>query len=244
MDLPPQPPPDAPAPPPGPEAMRSLQVMKWILRIGGISVAFTILYFLLPRIIYKKRSPHDLGEALSNSSQIGLSLFVFEEEYERFPDATTIPAVQAATGTKLALGDSSSNDLFRQLLATVGRSEKIFWAKTASTPKKPDDILGADALVPGECAFTYIAGLTSTSHPDAPILMTPVVPGTWKFDPKPFNGEAIILFLNSSGAGLPGNSATRLPIDKNGDVILNGMNLFDPRQPFWRGKAPDIKYPE
>lgn len=74
--------------------------------------------------------------------------------------------------------------------------------------------------------------------------MTPVVPGTWKFDPKPFNGEAIILFLNSSGAGLPGNSATVLPIDKNGDVLLNGMNLFDPRQPFWRGKAPDIKWPE
>ena len=34
------------------------------------------------------------------------------------------------------------------------------------------------------------------------------------------------------------------PIDKNGDVILNGMNLFDPRQPFWRWKAPDLKYPE
>jgi hypothetical protein len=65
--------------------------------------------------------------------------------------------------------------------------------------------------------------------------MAPVIPGTWKFDPKPFNGRAIVIFLGPS---------TTLPIEKNGDVILNGMNLFDPRQPFWRGKAPDIKYPE
>ena len=127
--------------------------------------------------------------------------------------------------------------MFRQLVAHLDlKREKNFWAQTSTTPNRPNDILGPDSLVPGECAFTYIAGLTSTSHPDAPILMTPVTPGTWKFDPKPFKGKAIVFFLD--------NSATALPIDKNGDVILNGMNLFDPRQPFWRGKAPDIKWPE
>ena len=171
-----------------------------------------------------------------NLRQIGILLFAFEEEYGRSPDATTIPAVRAATGTTLALGDSSSNELFRQLLATVGGSEKIFWAKTATTPKKPNDVLGADALAPGECAFTYIAGLTYTGDPETPIVMAPVIRGTWKFDREAFGGRAIVLHLNGS--------ATALPIDKNGDVILNGMNLFDPRQPFWRGKAPDIKYPE
>ena len=175
-------------------------------------------------------------EALSNLRQIGINLFAFDEEYGRFPDATTIPAVQSTTGTTLALGTSSSNELFRQLLSTVGKSEKIFWAKTPTTPRKPNDVLGANALVPGECAFTYIAGLTSAGDPETPIAMTSVLRGTWKFDPKPFDGKAVVLFLDSS--------ATVLPIDKNGDVILNGMNLFDPRQPFWRGTAPDIKYPE
>ncbi len=67
-------------------------------------------------------------------------------------------------------------------------------------------------------------------------MMIPVIRGTWKFDRKTFGGTALVLFLDGT--------AQRLPIDKNGDVILNGMNLFDPRQPFWRGKAPDIKYPE
>jgi hypothetical protein len=218
--------------------------MRGIVWAGAISLLVVLGYLFMPPAVSSGYPIPQRVEALSNSRQIVLNLYAFEEEYGRYPDATTIPAVQADTGTTFTLGDSSSNQLFRQLLATVGRSEKIFWAKTATTPKKPNDILGADALLPGECAFTYIAGLTSTSHPDAPILMTPVVPGTLKFDPKPFGGEAIIVFLDGSGADLVGSSSTRIPIDKNGDVIVNGMNLFDPRQPYWRGKAPDIKWPE
>jgi hypothetical protein len=210
--------------------------MRWILLAGGISFLISLLAALSFRTIGRSGHRHNWVEAQGNLRLVGMSLFVFEEEYGRFPDATTIPAVQAATGTTLALGTSSSNDLFRQLLATVDKSEKMFWAKTPTTPKKPDNVLGADALVRGECAFTYIAGLTSTGDPKTPVAMTSVIPGTWKFDPKPFDGKAVVLFVDSS--------ATALPIDKNGEVILNGMNLFDPRQPFWRGKAPDIKYPE
>jgi hypothetical protein len=210
--------------------------MKWILLLGALSI-----FILLLAVLYRVRQTRDPGhhsrpEALSNVRQIGLNLFAFEEEYSSFPDATTIPAVQSATGTTLALGTSSSNELFRQLLATVGKSERIYWAQTATTRKRPDEVLGANALVAGECGFTYIAGLTSAGDPDTPVLMTPVIPGTWKFDPKIYGDKAIVYHLNSS--------AITLPIDKNGDVILNGMNLFDPRQPFWRGKAPDIKYPE
>jgi hypothetical protein len=173
---------------------------------------------------------------MSNLRQIGLFLFAFDDEYGRFPDGTTIPTVQAATGTTLALGNRSSNDLFRQLLATVTKNEMMFWADLSGTGRYPNGVLGSDALVPGECSFTYIAGLDSNGAGETPVVMAPVIRGTWKFDPKPFDGHAVVLFLDSS--------VTALPIDKNGDVILNGMNLFDPRQPFWRGKAPDIKYPE
>ena len=208
--------------------------MRWILLLGALSI-----FILLLAVLYRVRrnvGPGPGPEAMSNVRQVGLNLFAFEEEYGRFPDATTIPAVQSVTGTTLALGTSSSNELFRQLLATVGKSERIYWARTATTRKRPDDVLGAGALVPGECGFTYIAGLTSAGDPDTPVMMTPMIPGTWKFDPKIYGEKAIVFRLDSS--------ATELPIDKNGDVILNGMNLFDPRQPFWRGKAPDIKYPE
>ncbi len=195
-----------------------------------------IIGIFISRALIPGHSPAPRREAISNVRQIGLQLFAFEKNYGRFPDASTIPTVQAKTSTTLVLGNSSSNQLFRQLLATGTNDERIFWAKTSTSRYRPDNVLAEKTLVPGECSFTYIAGLTSTSHPDAPMLMTPVIPGTRKFDPKPFGGKAVVFFLDSS--------AYALPIDKNGDVILNGMNLFDPRQPFWNGKAPDIKYPE
>jgi hypothetical protein len=91
-------------------------------------------------------------------------------------------------------------------------------------------------LKKGECAFTYIAGLSFSFDPTAPVLIAPVVPGTWKFDPKPFDGKAVVLRIDGS--------AKAEPIDKHGNVMIGGMNLFDPRQPYWHGKAPDIKWPE
>ena len=234
MDLPPQPPPDVPAPPPGPEAIRSRRIMNW-KTLGALSLFLGYLILLsIPTFYTPPPAPRTI--AISNIRQIGVTLFAFDDQYGRFPDASTIPAVQAATGTTLHLGDSSSNQLFRQLLATGERSEQIFWAKTPASRKKPNDLLGTDALAPGECAYSYVAGLTSSGDPETPVVMIPMIRGTLKFDPKPFDGKAIVLNLDSS--------ATALTIEENGDVLLNGMNLFDPRQPFWRGKAPDIKYPE
>ena len=234
MDLRPPPHLDDPAPPPGPGAIRSRRIMSWQM-LGALCLFVSILILLsIPTFYIPPPAPRTV--AMSNIRQIGLTLFAFDEEYGRFPDASTIPAVEAATGTTLYLGDSSSNQLFRQLLATVGTSEQIFWAKTPATRKKPDDVLGANALAPGECAYSYVAGLTSSGDPETPVVMIPMIRGTLKFDPKPFDGKAIVLNLDSS--------ATALTIEENGDVLLNGMNLFDPRQPFWRGKAPNIKYPE
>ncbi len=211
--------------------------MKLILWLGGISIVFLLLLAILMNAFRRSGRSADRTEAIHNAKQVGLALFEFDSEYERFPDETTIPDVKAATGTTLDLGSSSSNELFRQLLTIDGiTSEKPFWARTAISARKGNDVLGPDALVKGECGFTYIAGLSSTGDPDTPLIMTPVIPGTWKFDRKPLEGKAVVLFLDSS--------AKSLPIDKNGDVILNGMNFFDPRQPYWHGKAPDIKWPE
>jgi hypothetical protein len=231
----PQPPPDAPAPPPGPEAEESRAKMHAILLLGGAAIFITLIV-LSQFPIFRARKAADRTEAINNIKQVNLALIDFENDYGAYPDTSTIPAVKAATSTTLALGASSSNDLFRQLIAAGTKCEKIFWAKSAGTPRKGNDILGADALKKGECAFTYIAGLSSSSAPDAPVAMVPVIPGTWKFDPKPFKGKAVVLRVDGS--------ATTETIDKNGDVMIGGMNLFDPRQSYWRGKTPDIKWPE
>jgi hypothetical protein len=33
-------------------------------------------------------------------------------------------------------------------------------------------------------------------------------------------------------------------IDSPGKIIYNGLDLLDPRRPFWHGKAPDVKWPK
>ncbi|MCW1925627.1 hypothetical protein OKA05_23920 [Luteolibacter arcticus] len=123
------------------------------------------------------------------------------------------------------------------MIAADNRSEKIFWCRSTLTPRKPDDgITGTKALDKRECSFTYIAGLSDEGDPETPVAMASVIPGTWKFDPKSDKKRATVLFRDGA--------AKVMPLDDSGHVILNGMNLFDPRQPYWGGKAPDIKWPE
>jgi hypothetical protein len=212
--------------------------MSMILWIGGISIL--LIFLSLPIITSGNRRGgrgFDQVAATNNIKQVHLALLDFGSDYGAFPDASTISAVKAKTSTTLALGSSTSNELFRQLIAAgTTTSEKVFWTKSAGTPRKPNDILGADTLKKGECAFTYIAGLSFSSDPATPVAMVPVIPGTWEFDPKPFGGRAVVLRIDGS--------VKVETIDKHGHVLIGGMNLFDPRQPYWRGKAPDIKWPE
>jgi hypothetical protein len=178
-----------------------------------------------------------LSQAHSNLREVSLMLSSFEEEYGRFPDDLTALDVKETTGTPIPLGDSSSNQLFRQLITTVGRSEFPFWAKTSRNSKKPDNIIDSDAtaLAPGECIYSYVSGLSSADT-GTPVIMTPLIPGTTRFDPKPFGGKALVVFT--------GTSSTPLPIEPDGRVLVNGRDLFDPAQPYWRGKTPDLKWPE
>jgi hypothetical protein len=235
MDLPEQPPPDVPAPPPGPEAVRSRRVMRRIVVVGMLSL---IGLLMLPVVFRTKGRHHDSIRAINNARQLHLALFNFDTDYGRFPDGSTIAAVKADTGTSVPLGTSSSNEMLRQLLVTVSKGESIFWAKSTISSKMPDnDMTGSHALAKGECAFAYVAGLSSSSDPATPILMAPVDPGKRCFERgKGYQNKAVVLFLNGS--------AKTFPIDKHGKVQLNGMDLFDPRQTFWGGKAPDVKWPE
>jgi hypothetical protein len=176
-------------------------------------------------------------EEVNNARQIGMALYEFETEYGKFPDATTIAAVRSKTGSTLPLGTTSSNDFFRQLMASgIAQSEAMFYAKGRGA-NKPDGLMdGSQALAKGECGFSYLMGLSSKGNPSRPIVVAPMIPGTDRFDPKPFEGKAVLLRLD--------NSATSLPIDKDGHVIVVGKNLFDPTNPIWEGKPPVIAWPE
>ena len=180
----------------------------------------------------------DRTKALSNIRQIGLSLFEFESEFGSFPNAETAPVVKAYSKTPLTLGSGSSNQLFRQLIAHGLKSEKPFHAKISGS-RRPDDLFEDDAhaLAPGECGYTYVMGLISTMDPGTPVVFTPAIPNTFLCDPNVFSGRAIILRLD--------NSATAMPVMEDGRVnVGGGGTMLDPNQPWWNGKAPDLKWHE
>ncbi len=230
----PEPRPDAPTPqtPPPKRRVSNRAILGALFLVIAIATAP-----FLSLTITRNRKAADLDEAYRHLRSLSILLYAFDEEYGSFPDASTAVDVKDSTGTSLTLGDSSSNQLFRQLLATVCRAESIFWAKTSSDSTRPDNIIDSDAtaLAPGECSFSYVSGLSSADT-GAPVVMTPLIPGTTRFDPKPFARKAVVFFV--------GDDVQILPIDPDGRVLINGRDLFDLAQPYWRGKTPDLKWPE
>jgi hypothetical protein len=231
----PQPPPDKPSP-----QSFEFDSLSWWKRSGvwivGILAVAVFGLFNQPRS-RGRRGGHFQPEAVTNARQIGMALFEFETEYGKFPDASTIEKVREKTGTDMSLGTKSSNDFFRQLLATeIEQRESVFYARISDTQRADGVFTGTKALEKGECGFTYLLGASSQSNPKRPLVITPMIPGTDRFDPKRFDGKAVVLRMD--------NSVTSLTIDKDGHCLLDGRNLMDPQHPIWQGNAPTIAWPE
>lgn len=235
----PQPPPDAPAPGPIVEALRSRRKMRWLITIVvGLIVLMAFAGLTAPPIKILSPRKREITEATANARQIGLALLTFQNEYGEYPNPATAAAVREATGSTLRLTGNTSNDFFAQLLAAnITHTEKMFYAKSKFS-KKPDDVWTSDAdvLSCGECGFAYIAGVDPAGPPETPIAFGPAIPGTTTLDRKSCEGKAVVLRTDSS--------ATTLPINSAGKIMDNGMDILDPRQPYWHGKAPDVKWPK
>ena len=187
----------------------------------------------------KSRKKPDLTEAVSNLRQIGLALFEFETEYGAYPSDETKAEVKRETKSDLDLSGSSSNALFRQLIAANSVNwEEIFYAKGDGIRKPDGDISPGHALESGEVGFGYIAGLKAEGNPARVIAFCPIIPGTDRFDPKPFNGKAVVLRID--------NSVTSLNINKEGDAMVGpGKLLFETgSDTIWGEQKLDIRYPE
>jgi type II secretory pathway pseudopilin PulG len=215
---------------------------------GGLAIAglitgylgFAILMIAIlagltaPMIIRQKKKAAQV-EAMSNARSFGLALFEFENEYGSYPNDSTAAAVAEVTETEKETG-TSSNAYFRQLIRSgISQSEAAFYS-AAEGSRKPDNVFdGNKALEPGECGFAYISNLKFNADAPQPIAMTPFVPGTDRFDPRPFAGKAVILWTD--------NSVKSLPI-QSGEVMLDGQNLLDPAHPIWNGIPPVLALPE
>jgi hypothetical protein len=174
---------------------------------------------------------------MNNARQIGLMLLEFDTEYGSFPSGETRKDVEDASGVKFPADDKSSNSAFRQFFAAgITQDEGPFYAKIPGAKKGDNDVAAGKLLAEGENAFAYIAGMSMAGNPARPILVCPLIPGTTKFDPKPFGGKAIILRVDCS--------VQMLPIEGDGRVLEKGVELLSKEHRVWGGKAPDIRYPD
>ena len=206
----------------------------WLL---GAFILFLLALLTAPMTI-RCRKKSEQTEATSNVRQIGLALFEFETEYGTFPsDETAKDVAENNPEYKLDLSGKSSNALFRQLFAAnITQWEQMFYAQVKGTRKPDGDTSPGKCLAPGEVGFGYVAGISTAGGPTRPIAFCPILPGTDRFDPKPFKGAAVILRVD--------NSVTSVKIDKDGHAIVDGKNILSPDHPVWRGIAPDIRNPE
>ncbi|MFN4942918.1 MAG: hypothetical protein ACK40T_05910 [Akkermansiaceae bacterium] len=201
----------------------------WLLLIGCIvilcSFAFNSISF--------DRTRSYRAEAVSNLKQIGYALYDYQDQYGTYPNDLT--AKQHPS--EFNLSGSSSNAIFRQLFAAdIVENEQIFYANFPRVSRPDGDISSGHLLEKGEVAFAYIAGLSIEDKPSLPIAFGPIIPGTIRFDPKPLNGKAIVLRIDGS--------ISVLKLRPDGHAISAGESLLDPDNSLWKGKAPDIRYPE
>jgi hypothetical protein len=224
-------------PPPDTEPIRPRPYRRALWVVGMLLLFMLVICYIVPMIVIS--SPRSPGSReISNIKQVGLALYNFEQDYGSFPDAGTVAEVRKRTGSTMSLGTRTANDYLRQLIAAEHiDTEKSFYARIKDS-RRPDNLMdGTHALEKGECGFAYIIGPGSSSLPSRPLLVTPLIPGTDRFDPRPFDGKAIIFWTDSA--------AIAEKIQKDGHVIdKSGNNLLDPANPVWNGKPPVIAWPE
>jgi len=211
--------------------------MRWIVYLGLASAVLTLV-FLYPYVFKRAKKPATT-EPTSNVRQLFLALFEFDAKYGAYPSSLTIPQVLAETGTTLTLGDDSSNELFKQLFAAkMVNSERLFYAAGPGHRRRPDNKFSSDAtaLAKGECSFAYISGLSSDGNPSRPIVFGPILPGTRSLNRKIYDDKAIVLKLDGSAA--------QVLIGPSGKILIDGMDMLDPKHPIWEGKPFTVKWPK
>ena len=205
----------------------------WSCVLGVLGI---ISVLVVPPILRQQKQA-DLAEAISNARSFGLALVEFDGEYKTFPNDSTAIRVMEGSDSSFDVSGTSSNRLFRQLFAgNLTQSEVSFYAKIPGTHKPDGIVTPTEALKKGEVGFSYISGLSSKDDPATPLVLTPLIPGTTTFDPEPFNGKAIVLQIDCT--------VKVYSIQKDGHIYRDGIDLLSQKQPIWKGKAPDIRYPE
>ncbi len=172
-------------------------------------------------------------KVVQHAKQIGFALFQFDADYGRWPGEKSAEELNKETNGEAQVAADSSNDCFFQLISGGYVDNPELFA-----PDRKDQA-GAKKDKPNKlehCFFSYISGGSSANPAAQPLVMAPLIKGKKTFDPKPLNGKAVVLLIDMS--------VHVMDINEEGRVMIDGKDLFDPKQPYWNGKEPTVKWPE
>ncbi|MCW1887485.1 type II secretion system GspH family protein [Luteolibacter flavescens] len=211
-----------------------------------VIVIIAALAGLSAPVILKQRKKADQTEASQNIRQVHIALIGFEGDYGTFPDNNTAQEVKDSTGSALSFGGTYANDYFRQLIATTGKAESIYWCKTAYSPRKPDnDVSPGKALDKGEVGFGYIMasqtdGLSSSGNSSRPVVVSPLYKAqpNWEFDPEPYEDKAIVLRIDGSA------KAETIRTDNRYISVTGGYLQSQGEKSVWDEINPVLRAPE
>lgn len=184
-------------------------------------------------LLTKTKSKAHLKAAMNNAKQLYLLMFEFDQDFGGFPSDRT------AADDLARYKGRYSNDYLAQLIAGgYIKSEDLFYVKGGSAlAKQPDNNTATreKTLEAGECGFAYYKGLSTASNSALPLLMAPMTGKGFKFDPKPFRGKAVVLYVDGS--------VRTYAINDQGNVVLkNGKQLFEGgADTAWGAKGFDAK---
>ena len=218
-----------------PETRKPFGWQFWLI----LAVFIVVLAGLTQPMVIRSHKNVPKTEAISNLRQIGLAMFEFETEYGSFPNDTTAAEVTKNHPTHgYDLSGTSSNAMFRQLFAAqITQSEQMFYAKVPGVHKPDGNIFPGHALEKGEVAFGCVSVISTTGNPARIVAFAPIISGTTKFDPKPFEGFAVVARID--------NSVTSYKIQEDGSIGDKDGDILSPAHPVWgEEEVPEFHYPD
>lgn len=179
--------------------------LAWIL----LAVVIFLLCGITRPIGTRSRNDGDFRRSVNNARNIGLALLEFQQEYGRFPDASTAEKIWGKSSEAMDFAFSSSDGYFSQLIESgIVADDTIFYAKTAYTVKPGEQLdQNVKSLSGGEVGFGYLMNgvdsLTTEGNPSRAILCSPLAydgksVSNRLFDPEINDGKAVTLRLDGS----------------------------------------------
>ncbi|MBC7979261.1 MAG: ankyrin repeat domain-containing protein [Armatimonadetes bacterium] len=163
-----------------------------------------------------------LAKSVISMRILVLALHEFAKKHGTFPNEVTAKILEKTSPESVKIDPSSSDDFLNQAALVYSEPASLSACMTGD---------GADK----RWVCSYIPGAAPTSDSKRPVALLPLIQGKPLFEAAALSGKAVIVFADFS--------VLHFPIEPDGRVLINGLDIFDSKQPFWEGSKPNIKWP-